>query len=70
MQLKPLLKYIKQGPESFTFQMQLHNINLLLTPIDWGLKTLKGQNTMCSNVFSIFVGIASGFKHVFADSGV
>jgi hypothetical protein len=25
---------------------------------------------MCSDVFSIFVGIAIGFEHVFADSGV
>jgi hypothetical protein len=44
--------------------------NLLLTPIDQGLKTLEGQNTMCSDVFSIFIGIAIGFTHIFADSGM
>ena len=66
-QTAPLRKYIETGPESFTFQIQLHHINLLLTPMDWGLQTLEGQNTTCSDVFSIFIGIAIGFTHVFQD---
>ena len=36
-------------------------------PIDQGLQTLEGQNTTCSDVFSIFIGIAIGFTHVFQD---
>jgi hypothetical protein len=66
-QTAPLQKYIETGPESFTFWIQLHHINLLLTPIDQGLQTLKGQNTTCSDVFAIFIGITIGFTHVFQD---
>jgi hypothetical protein len=66
-QTVPLRKYIETGPESFTFRIQLHHINLLLTPIDRGLQTLEGQNTTCSDVFAIFIGIAIGFTHVFQD---
>ena len=40
-------KYIETGPESFAFRIQLHHINLLLTPIDRGLQTLEEQNTTC-----------------------
>lgn len=54
---------------SFAFRTQLHNINMLLTPIARGLQTLEGQNTTCSDVFHIFVGIAIGFTNVFLDTG-
>jgi hypothetical protein len=50
------------------FCTQLHNISMLLTPIARGLQTLEGQNTMCSDVFHIFVGIAIGFTNVFLDT--
>lgn len=63
---KPLLKYIR-GPESFTFQLQLAQISLLLTPIARGLQTLEGQNTTCSDVWVVFTGIAIGFTNVFLD---
>ena len=69
-QTAPLQGYNETGPESFTFRIQLHHINLLLTPINWGLQTLEGQNTTCSDVFSIFIGITIGFTHVFQDPSV
>ena len=54
---------------SFAFHTQLHNINMLLTPIARGLQTLEGQNTTCSDVFHIFIGIAIRFTNVFLDTG-
>ena len=67
-QAKPLHKYIEPGAESYKFLSDLHNINLLLTPIACGLKTLKGQNTTCSDVFNIWIGIAIGYNNVFTDA--
>ncbi|KAJ3898518.1 hypothetical protein F5879DRAFT_812491, partial [Lentinula edodes] len=64
---KELRKYIIHGSDHFKFQLQLHNANLLLQPIARGLLTLEGQNTMCSDVFFVFIGIAIGFTHVFQD---
>lgn len=63
----PLRKYIETGPDSLTFRGQLYQINLLLKPVARGLQTLEGQNTTCSDVFSIFIGIAIGFNRVFQD---
>ncbi|KAF7980497.1 hypothetical protein HWV62_37998 [Athelia sp. TMB] len=63
----PLAKFFTPGPDSWKFQSQLHQINGLLTPIARGLETLEGQNTTCSDVFSIFVGIAIGFTRLFED---
>ncbi len=42
---------------------------MLLTPIDRGLETLEGQNTTCSDVFFVYVGIAIGFTRVFQIPG-
>ena len=67
-QMAPLQKYIQPGPDSYKFRTELHHINLLLTPIDRGLQTLEGQNTACSDVMAIFIGIAIGFTNVFQDS--
>ncbi|KAJ3913026.1 ribonuclease H-like domain-containing protein [Lentinula edodes] len=64
---KDLRKYIANGPDCLKFQLQLHNIDLLLQPIAQGLQTLEGQNTTCSDVFFIFIGIAIGFNCVFQD---
>ncbi|KAF7982537.1 hypothetical protein HWV62_28166 [Athelia sp. TMB] len=61
-----LKQYIEHGTqENFNFQQQLFNIDTLLSPIARGLKTLEGQHTTCSDVFSIFIGIAIGFTRVF-----
>ena len=67
-QAKPLHKYIETRAESYKFLSDLHNINLLITPIACGLKTLEGQNTTCSDVFNIWIGIAVSYKNVFADA--
>ena len=40
----------------------------MLTPITCGLKTLEGQNTTCSNVLNIYIGIAIGYDTVFRDA--
>lgn len=66
-QTKELQKYIIHGSDHFKFQLQLHNANLLLQPIAHGLLTLEGQNTMCSDVFFVFIGIVIGFTRVFQD---
>lgn len=55
-------------PSSYAFLTGLHQVNLLLTPIARGLKTLEGQNTTCSDVFFVYVGIACGFRNVFRDA--
>jgi hypothetical protein len=67
-QMVPLQKYIQPGPDSYKFRTELHHINMLLTPIDRGLQTLEGQNTTCSDVMAIFIGIVIGFTAVFKDS--
>ena len=64
-QSKNVEKYLKDGPNAYTFLGQLHTVNLLLTPIDRGLKTLEGQNVTCSDVFFVYIGIAIGFTQVF-----
>jgi hypothetical protein len=56
-----LKKYIEDGEEPFQFRIDLRNINQLLTPIDQGLQTLEGRNVTCSDVFTIFIGIAIGY---------
>lgn len=48
----------------------MFTIDALMTPITRGLTTLEGQNTTCSDVFSIYVGIAIGFNRVFQKPGV
>lgn len=68
-QTKALRKYILPGPDSLRFQLDLHNVNCLLTPIARGLETLEGQNTTCSDVFHVYVGIAINFVFMFSDSG-
>jgi hypothetical protein len=40
----------------------------MLTPIAHGLKTLEGQNTTCSDVLNIYIGIAIGYNVVFRDA--
>jgi hypothetical protein len=40
----------------------------MLTPIARGLKTLEGQNTTCSDVLNIYIGIAIGYNTVFLDA--
>ena len=62
-------KYLKDRPNAYTFLGQLHTVNLLLTPIDRGLKTLEGQNVTCSDVFFVYIGIAVGFMQVFQNLG-
>ena len=59
----PLLNGIRQNLSENTlshdhlkFQLDLHNMNQLLTPITCGLETLEGQNTTCSDVFHIYIG--------------
>jgi hypothetical protein len=42
-------------------------VNSLLTPIARGLETLEGQNTTCSDVFHVYVGIAVNFVTMFSD---
>lgn len=44
-------------------------MNQLLTPIAHGLETLEGQNTTCSDVFHIYIGIAVNFVTMFLDRG-
>lgn len=40
----------------------------MLSPIARGLKTLEGQNTTCSDVLNIYIGIAIGYNAVFCDT--
>lgn len=68
-QTKPLHQYIENGPTLYQFLSDLHNINLMLSPIARGLKTLEGQNSTCSDVFNIYIGIAIGYNNVFRDAG-
>ena len=44
-------------------------MNQLLTPIARGLETLEGQNTTCSDVFHVYIGIAVNFVAMFSDRG-
>ncbi|KAF5331490.1 hypothetical protein D9758_017621 [Tetrapyrgos nigripes] len=62
---KELENYIKPGPMSLQFLGKLYQIDALLKPIAWGLKTLEGQHVTCSDVFFVFVGISIGFNDVF-----
>ncbi|KAJ3740979.1 hypothetical protein DFH05DRAFT_1404969, partial [Lentinula detonsa] len=64
---KELRKYIVYGTDRLKLQIQLNHIDALLHPIARGLTTLEGQNTTCSDVFYVFIGIAIGFNRVFED---
>ncbi|KAJ3978726.1 hypothetical protein F5890DRAFT_1238675 [Lentinula detonsa] len=64
---KKLQKYIVYGTDRLKLQIQLNHIDALLHPIACGLTTLEGQNTTCSDVFYVFIGIAIGFNRVFKD---
>ncbi len=44
MKTKAVRKYIEPGPFCLKFQLDLHNVNLLLTPIARGLDTLEGHS--------------------------
>jgi hypothetical protein len=68
-QTKPIRKYLEPGPDCLKFQLDLHNVNQLLTPIARGLETLEGQNTTCSDVFHVYIGIAVNFLTMFSDRG-
>lgn len=57
------------GTDCLKFQMDLHNVNQLLTPITRGLETLEGQNTTCSDVFHVYTGIVVNFVTMFSDKG-
>ncbi|KZP29505.1 hypothetical protein FIBSPDRAFT_727407, partial [Athelia psychrophila] len=59
--------YLMPGTDCLKFQMDLHNVNQLLTPITRGLETLEGQNTTCSDVFHVYTGIAVNFVTMFSD---
>jgi hypothetical protein len=59
---KPLQKYfMTDSPEQLQLWAQLYNINMLLKPIACGLKTLESTQVTCSDVFTIWIGIATGF---------
>ncbi|KAJ7634203.1 hypothetical protein DFH06DRAFT_1003841, partial [Mycena polygramma] len=63
---KPLQRYlVNNSPAQYLFRLQLYNINMLLTPIARGLKTLESSQVTCSDVFNIWIGIAVGFQEVF-----
>ena len=68
-QTKSIRKYLEPGPDCLKFQLDLHNVNQLLTPIARGLETLEGQNTTCSDVFHVYIGIAVNFVAMFSDRG-
>ena len=59
--------YLEPGQDCLKFQLDLHNVNELLTPIACSLETLEGQNTTCSDVFHIYIGIAVNFVAMFSD---
>ncbi|KAJ6587808.1 hypothetical protein B0H10DRAFT_1636914, partial [Mycena sp. CBHHK59/15] len=66
LQTKPLQKYfITDSLAQLNFRLQLYNINMLLKPVSWGLKTLESTQVTCSDVFNIWIGITIGFKEVF-----
>ncbi|KAJ6620329.1 hypothetical protein B0H10DRAFT_1791869, partial [Mycena sp. CBHHK59/15] len=60
-------KAVTNSTANLELRLQLNNINMLLQPISRGLKTLESSQVTCSDVFNIYVGIAIGFKEVFAD---
>ncbi|KAJ7479092.1 ribonuclease H-like domain-containing protein [Mycena latifolia] len=65
---KPLQQYfINDSPAQLQFRLQLYNINMLLKPIARGLKTLESSQVTCSDVFTIWIGIAIGFQEVFVN---
>ncbi|KAJ7024320.1 hypothetical protein C8F04DRAFT_969274, partial [Mycena alexandri] len=65
---KPLQQYfVNNSPAQLAFRLQLYTINMLLTPIARGLKTLESSQVTCSDVFNVWIGIAIGFQEVFAD---
>ncbi|KAJ7503587.1 ribonuclease H-like domain-containing protein [Mycena galericulata] len=63
-----LRKYVESGSdENGTLRMQLNQIGRLLNPIARALKTLEGQQTTCSDVFFIYIGLAVAFQRAFND---
>ncbi|KAJ3832016.1 hypothetical protein F5878DRAFT_548770, partial [Lentinula raphanica] len=62
--------YIRTGSDWLKSLLDLNTIDLLLQPIARGLTTLEGQNTTCSDIFFVFIGIAIGFNCVFEDPGM
>ncbi|KAJ7673786.1 hypothetical protein DFH06DRAFT_978687, partial [Mycena polygramma] len=62
--------YVQSGSdENGTFRTQLNQIGRLLNPIARALKTLEGQQTTCSDVFFIYIGLAVAFQRAFSDPG-
>jgi hypothetical protein len=68
-QTKFIHKYLEAGPDCLKFQLDLHNVNQLLTPITHGLETFERQNTTCSDVFHVYIGITVNFVTIFSDRG-
>ncbi|KAJ7681386.1 hypothetical protein B0H17DRAFT_837375, partial [Mycena rosella] len=65
---KHLRKYVTAGSdENSSFRTQLSQIGRLLNPIARALKTLEGQQVTCSDVFSIYIGLAVAFQRAFSD---
>ncbi|KAJ7898237.1 hypothetical protein B0H14DRAFT_2332265, partial [Mycena olivaceomarginata] len=68
--LKRLKQYfVNDSPAQLKFRLQLYNINMLLTPVARGLKTLESSQVTCSDVFNVWIGIAIGFQAVFSTPG-
>ncbi|KAJ7435662.1 hypothetical protein B0H11DRAFT_2366700, partial [Mycena galericulata] len=61
--------FVNDSPAQLRFRLQLYNINMLLTPIARGLKTLESSQVTCSDVFNVLIGIAIGFQEVFSNPG-
>ncbi|KAJ7193229.1 hypothetical protein GGX14DRAFT_372062, partial [Mycena pura] len=47
------------------FRRQLKHVGRLLDPIARGLQTLEGQQTTCSDVFFIWIGLGVAFQRAF-----
>ncbi|KAJ7212726.1 hypothetical protein GGX14DRAFT_361589, partial [Mycena pura] len=54
--------------ENSTFRIQLNQIGRLLNPISRALKTLEGQQTTCSDVFFMWIGLGVAFRRAFNDN--
>ncbi|KAJ7601673.1 hypothetical protein DFH06DRAFT_1025246, partial [Mycena polygramma] len=64
------IRYLdNDSPAQYLFCLQLYNINMLLTPIARGLKTLESSQVTCLDVFNVWIGIAIGFQEVFITPG-
>ncbi|KAJ4484460.1 hypothetical protein C8R41DRAFT_769648, partial [Lentinula lateritia] len=49
------------------FNVHIFRLRTCASTLPMGLITLEGQNTICSDVFFIFIGISIGFNRVFQD---